>query len=359
MPLGSTIPGNAELKLRGSDAYVVLEGPLGAVRIGVAFGADQAEAAIQGSTFELRYGDLLVVAAEEREATVRVPEPDLTVETEGGTVRVTHGDSTRIATYHGSAIATLLGETVPLSPWRQLPLRNGRLPAIAAPIELFATDPVDVFAASDVLALESELQGLMRGFEAQFGTRLESLDDLAPIERDARLENLVFLRPVLARWRSGEVIVGLVLSLLFETTAQMPLAGAFSRVRALLEDQRASWAVAAVMLGFEPADVIDRVTRAVALYTGDVTPGQGDPINAPPDQPPPPPPSFQPSPTRSSSRPSPSPSPSPSRTRRPSPSPSRSPSPSPTPTQSSPSPSPTLPNPSGSCNPTDQVLGNC
>jgi hypothetical protein len=367
-PAGDEIAADARIRISGEGAYVLLESDLGRVRVAPAEGAEIAEVTFVVGAIDLDYGDVLVSLAEDRSVTLRSTGPDLSVVSDAGTVRLTEGAYTMVASYAGSANAVLIEQELFVPPWHEASLRAGRLPADATPIRLFTDDAFDRFAASDVLALDGELLALRRGYQAEFGSRIESIDELDPIARDAARDPFTFVRPVMQEWKSGDVLIGVVIALLLEANGEGPLPEMFDKVRNLYS-RGATWGVTAAIFGYAPDTLVDRVGRAIALRSGAVEPGRGDPINEPPPREEPP---F-PRPT-SSPVPQPSPSSSPTPTRSPTPTSSPSPSPSPTPTQS-PSPTPTntdptpptppptpsisQPIPSQSCEPVDQIFGNC
>lgn len=359
----TSLSAGSELQLSGEDAFVSLEGAVGAVRVAVARGATEARMAVTEDGFKLRYGDLAVASMDDAAVSIEVPNAsdsvsELIAETTGGTMRVSIGDSKRLAVYDGVAMLTFLGESVEVGSWRQVGFASGRLPGLIPPLRLDPNDPMDLFAASEIVSLDRELASVARGFEAEFGLRIRSISELSDIAADAARAPFTFLQPLLRAWRAGDVLIGLVLALVHESTAEVSLPDAFGEVKQLRE-AGASWGIAAAILGLTPTTVTDRVARAVALRAGEIDPGRGDPINTPPTDQPTSNPTPSPTPRPSGSK---SPSPKPSGTRSPSPSGSSS-SPSPPPTTTEPPiPPPTTPSPpppTSSCQPVDQIFGNC
>jgi hypothetical protein len=368
--VGDAVPNVSRLRLQGEDAFVVLEHALGRIRIAPAESGERAEVHLDETAIDLRYGDVVVTLGESP-VTVRVPSPGLTVLSEAGTIRVTDGVYTRVATYAGSAVATLIDRDLFVPAWHEASLVAGDLPNAPIPTRLRATDAMDQFAASEVLALDAELLALRRGFEAEFGKRIRRIRDLDAIAEDAKRNPFTFVEPVLASWDSGDVLVGVVLALLLEATGQGALPEMFARVRETF-DRGASWGVISAIHGFTADTIVDRVSRAVALRSGEVEPGRGEPINEPPPRVEP---TTFPRPT-SSPAPSPTANPTPTRSRSPRPTPTTTssntsppPSPSPSPSTTSsdpsppvtppPSPSPPVTPPSGSCDPVQRVFGTC
>lgn len=340
---------HVELRLEGEGSHVEITSGMGNLYFGVPGGDVAALLEIDGSNLALEFGDLLIAADEGKAATLSAPR-GLSAMTEGGTVRLTISEVKRLAVYSGAASATLLGKTLTINSWRQVSFTNDRFAALIPPLQLDPLDPMDVFAASDVISLDADLETFMRGFEGQFGARIRSITELADIAADAQRRPFRFLERVMPTWRSGDVLCALVLALLLESESNLALGEAFAQIKEL-SDAGATWGVISAMLGLSHDTVVDRVARAIALRSGEVEPGRGDPINSPPPSTNSPRPSSTPT-SSPTSRPSPTASPTKTNTPSPSPSPSSSVPPIPT-------PSPSTPSPSESCQPVDQIFGNC
>lgn len=310
-----------------------------------------AEFVLRDGSIELDRGDLLVETIEDGAFAAMVRGVEVRI---AGTVRVTRSLSVRVAAYRGGALAVVAGATLEIPAYRQVILGPNALPTKTEPLRLDPDDAFDGLVAAELINLDRELAALRAGYEAQFGVLIPRLARLEPIRQDAGEASLSFVTPVLSTWRAGDVIVGLVIALTLNARGDGSLATMFDEVRSQFFEG-GSWAVIAAGFGLESGTVLERAARAVALITGGVKPGRGEPINKPPPSPsvnPTPRPSV--SPSRSSS-----PRPTPTRTKTPSPTPSPSVTPSPS---SSPSttPTPTVPPPpTGSCQPVDQLLGNC
>ncbi|MFP5224979.1 MAG: hypothetical protein ACLGH3_05410 [Actinomycetota bacterium] len=334
----------ARLRLENPDAFILV----------APIGTQPAELVVGDRSLTLERGDMLLETAADRTASVMIRSIEVRV---AGMVRISGSLSLRVATYRGGALAVVPGASLEIGLLRQAVIGGNALPPATTPIRLDPEDVFDGLAVPSLLNLERELAAVRSGYEAQFGRRMVRVSRLDPVSRDAGRPPFNFVRPVLDDWRAGDVVVGVVMALLRDAKGDGDLVTVFNEIRALF-DEGASWAVIAGTFGLDPDTVQERVARAVALIVGEVEPGRGDPIDEPPD--PEPPSTPTPTPTRSPTR---GPTPTPTRTTTPSPTPtpSNSPSPSPSPTTSgSPSPSPTVPPPpTGSCQPVDQLLGNC
>lgn len=317
-------------------------------------GSTSAEFVVGDPNLSLERGDVLVETAAEQTATVMARQIEIRI---AGTVRVWGSLSLRVGSYRGGALAVVAGASLEVARLREAIFAGGALPATTTPIRLDPSDTFDALVVPELINLDRELAAVRTGYEAQFGATMKRVARLDPVSRDAGRPAFGFVQPLLARWRSGDIIVGVVLALIRDARGDGDLPTVFGEVRDLF-DEGASWGVVAGTYDLGSDTVQERVARAVALVVGEVQPGKGEPIDQPPTPEPTTGPTSAPSP---SPRPSQSPTPKPSASPKPSPSPSPTPSPSPSPT-SSPDPTaspPVPPPPTGSCQPVDRIFGNC
>jgi hypothetical protein len=237
----------------------------------------------------------------------------------------------RVGVYTGEATVTSLTGSLAIPTLREGVVAGRTLPRAATPLTLDPNDAWDKLLLEDVIALDKNLEDLSNGYQGQFGSTMRNWKEIAKI---APGRDLGFTTPYFQNTGSADILIGTVFSLLLEQRARNGASAAtfFGTLLSLL-DEGATWGLLAhEYLGDNGTQtLLDAVTRAIALRTGDIRGG-----GAVPSQPP---------------TPSGTPSETPSNTPSSSPKPSHSPSPSP-------SPSPT-PKPTGSCDPLRHLLGLC
>ena len=244
-----------------------------------------------------------------------------------GVYRFDRALSIRIGVYEGSAVVATPSGELRVPEYRQSVIAGRVLPRSPEPLRVRTGDAWDARFLSEVIDLDRRLSAQRRGYQAEFGRRMRTLNPLREIAGDDR--RLRFLRSELGDRTSGDLMIALVIGLLVEDETGSNLSMILSRIFGLF-DAGASWGLIAVDEGIESRALTDGIVRAIALRTGDVEPGTD--VTPPPASPSPSPggPSPSPEPTKTK-EPSPSPSPTPSESPSPSPSPSPTPTPTPTP----------------------------
>jgi len=238
----------------------------------------------------------------------------------------------RVGVYTGEATITSLTGSLAIPTLREGVVAGRTLPRAATPLTLDPNDAFDQLLLEDVISLDKNLEDLSNGYQGQFGATMHDWKEIAKI---APGRDLGFITPYFQNTGSADILIGTVFALLLEQRARAGNAPTFFGTLLSLLDQGATWGLLAhEYLGDNGTQtLLDAVTRAIALRTGDIKGGGGA---VPPTQ----------SPTQSGS-----PSATPSNTPSSHPTPSHSPSPSG-------SPSPT-PKPTGSCDALRHLLGLC
>jgi hypothetical protein len=238
----------------------------------------------------------------------------------------------RVGVYTGEATITSLTGSLVIPTLREGVVAGRTLPRAATPLTLDPNDAFDQLLLEDVITLDKNLEDLSNGYQGQFGA---TMHDWKEITKIAPGRDLGFITPYFQNTGSADILIGTVFALLLEQRARGGNAPTFFGTLLSLLDQGATWGLLAhEYLGDNGTQtLLNAVTRAIALRTGDIKGGGGA---VPPSQ----------SPTQSGS-----PSVTPSNTPSSHPTPSHSPSPSG-------SPSPT-PKPTGSCDPVRHLLGLC
>ncbi|HLW16984.1 MAG TPA: hypothetical protein VKV69_06490, partial [Actinomycetota bacterium] len=281
-------------------------------------------------------GDVLVKADKDAPISVTsqgvTAQPTPSPDTQAPIFRFDRRVAIRVGVYTGEATITSLTGSLPIPSLSEGVVAGRTLPRTATPLTLDPNDQWDKLLLDDVIELDKNLEDLSNGYQGQFGATMHNWKEIAKI---APGRDLGFITPYLENTGSADILIGTVFSLLLEQRARNGGSAAkfFGTLLSLL-DEGATWGLLAhEYLGDNGTQtLLDAVTRAIALRTGDIKGGGGAV------------PSVTATPSGSSSA-------TPSNTPSSSPSPSHSPSPS-----ASPSPSP---KPSGSCDPLRHLLGLC
>jgi hypothetical protein len=323
---GDSVPIGSTVQVPAAGSVVLKRGEVSSVQL-VPYDGQPAELRLTSvESVEALTGDVLVKADQEAPISVTsqgisaVPKPSEAVKTP--IFRFDRRVSIRVGVYTGDAAVSALEGTLPIPPLREGVVAARELPPAATPLTVDPRDPFDRQLLLDVIDLDADLASDSRGYEAAYGARMKSWREIARI---APGRDLSFTDEYLSDTGSADILIGVIFALLLEQRSHRLPDFSFRSLMAL-RDQGATWGLLARQyLGADARHVLlDAVTRAIALRTGEIkTPGGAVPPASPS-------PSATPTTTTSpSTSPSPTKKPSPSATPSPSVTPTLTPTPSP------------------------------
>ena len=334
--VGMKIPSGATVQVPAKGDIQLKRGTLSAVEMRPYLNQTGELKVVDAASVIVFAGDVLVKA--DKRASISVSSQGVTAQptpspdNQAPIFRFDRRVAIRVGVYTGGATITSLTGSLAIPTLREGVVAGRTLPRAATPLTLDPNDAWDKLLLEDVISLDKGLEDLSNGYQGQFGATMRNWKEIAKI---APGRDLAFITPYLQNTGSADILIGTVFSLLLEQRARNGSSAAtfFGTLLSLL-DQGATWGLLAhEYLGDNGTQaLLNAVTRAIALRTGDIKGGGGA------------------VPTQSAS-PSSTPSSTPSNTPSSSPKPSHSPSPSPSPT-----PTPT---PTGSCDPLRHLLGLC
>ncbi len=331
--VGMKIPSGATIQVPARGDVQLKRGTLSTVEMRPYLQQSGELKVVDAGSVVVSAGDVLVKADKDAPISVTsqgvtaqpTPSPDV----QAPIFRFDRRVAIRVGVYIGEATVTSLTGSLKIPTLSEGVVAGRTLPRAATPLTLDPNDAWDNLLLEDVITLDKNLETLSNGYEGQFGATMHSWREIAKI---APGRDLGFTTPYFENTGSADILIGSVFALLLEQRAHGGSAATIFGTLLSLLDEGATWGLLAHQyLGDNGTQtLLDAVTRAIALRTGDIKGGGGAIPSSSPT------PSVPPSGT-----PSGSPSPSPS--------PSHSPSPSPSP----------RPSPTGTCNALQHLLGLC
>ena len=332
LKVGMKVPSDATVQVPQKGDVQLKRGTLSTVEMRPYFNQMGELKVVDAGSVVVFAGDVLVKADKRAPISVTsqgvTAQPTPSANTQAPIFRFDRRVAIRVGVYTGEATITSLTGSLAVPSLREGVVAGRTLPRATTPLTLDSNDAWDNLLLEDVIAADKDLGDLSSGYQGQFGATMRSWNEIAKI---APGRDLGFITPYFQNTSSSDILIGTVFALLLELRARGGNAPTFFGTLLSLLDQGATWGLLAhEYLGDNGTQtLLDAVTRAIALRTGDVKGGGAVPTPTPTNTP-----STTPSTTPSAS-----------------PKPSHSPSPS-----GSPSPTPT---PTGSCDPLRHLLGLC
>ena len=324
LKVGMRVPPGATVQVPARGDVQLKRGTLSSVEMRPYLNQTGELSVVNAGSVVVFAGDVLVKADKGAPISVTsqgvTAQPTPSPDTQAPIFRFDRRVAIRVGVYTGEATITSLTGSLAIPSLREGVVAGRTLPRAATPLTLDPNDTWDKLLLEDVISLDKTLEDLSNGYQGQFGPTMRAWQEIAKI---APGRDLGFITPYLQNTGSADILIGTVFSLLLEQRAQNGgnAATFFGTLLSLL-DEGATWGLLAhEYLGNNGTQtLLDAVTRAIALRTGDLKGGGAIPSVTPTSS------------TTPSSSPSkgPTPTPTPTATRSPSPSPSPSPRPSPT-----------------------------